>query len=64
MSDQNRPNEPAVQPEVRVTNSGGNLPIVVLVIVVALIAAAVVFMLVGAGSEAGERSDPSTTTVQ
>ena len=64
MSDQERQSQPDAGPEVKVTSSGGNLPVVVLVLVVTLIAVAVAFMLAGAGSEAGERSDPSTTTVQ
>lgn len=52
------------EPEVRVTPSGGNWSAVVLALVVTLIIVALSFMLFGVGSEGGERSDPSTTTVQ
>ena len=51
-------------PEVTVIPSGGNRTAVVLVLVVMLIVVALSFMLFGVGSEAGERSNPSTTTVQ
>jgi hypothetical protein len=52
------------EPELVVKAAGGNRAAVVLVVVILLIAAALTFMLFGVGTEASERSDPSTTTVQ
>ena len=50
------------EPGVAVKASGGNRIAVVLVLVMLLIVAALTFMLFGLGTEASERSDPSTTT--
>lgn len=52
------------EPDTVVKASGGNRIAIVLVLVILLIAAALTFMLFGVGTEASERSDPSTTTVQ
>ena len=59
-----RSEAPSPKPDVTVTTSGGNRIAIVLVVVVLLILAALGFMLFGLGTEAADRSDPSTTTVQ
>ena len=57
-------NSPKSEPEVAIKASGGNRIAIVLVLVILLIGAALTFMLFGLGTEASERSDPSTTTSQ
>ena len=64
MTDRNTSGSPTPKPDVTVTTSGGNRIAMVLVVVVLLILAALGFMLFGLGTEAADRSDPSTTTVQ
>jgi hypothetical protein len=64
MSGPSTPSDSKPEPEIAVKASGGNRFALVLVLVILLIVAALTFMLFGLGTEASNRSDPSTTTLQ